>query len=211
MSDPFDVSEFAKAAAYASDPQGADRGLYVRFFTDELKDEKASAEAGRPIFKSIEMCEIRFGDRNNVVVDRVSKMDPDPRIRFAPQYAKFKAGEDIQVVGSLLREWGRMDRSTAKGYEAIKIYTVEALAALTDDQCKSMRGSMADRQMARDWLEQMGGVEIEAKLRAENDELRKKIDNLQAFVEAKTGERVTMAEVPKVRRKPGPKPKHAEG
>ena len=68
MSDPFDVSEFAKAAAYASDPQGADRGLYVRFYNDEMKDERASSEMGRPIFKSVEMCEIRFGDRNNVIV-----------------------------------------------------------------------------------------------------------------------------------------------
>lgn len=208
MSDPFDYSEFAKAAAFNSDPQGADRGMYARFYYDELKDEKASAEAGRPIFKSVEMCEIRYGDRNHVVIERVSKMDPDPRVRFPQQYAKFKAGDQVQVTGTLLREWGRMDRSTAKGYEAISIYTVEQLASLTDDQCKQFRGSVADRQMAKDWLEQMKGHEFEAKLRSENDALRARLESLEAFVEAKTGEKVPTAEIPKVRRKPGPKPKN---
>jgi hypothetical protein len=157
-----------------------DQRLHVTFFYDEWKDEAATAREGRPIFKSVEMCEIRIpGDKDNIRIDRVSKMHPDPRERFPVQYAKFKAGEKVQISGTLLREGGPLDRATAKGYEALDVYTVEQLASVSDQVCQQHRGMVADRQKARDWLETAKGQAPVAAARAEAEKLRAEVRALR--------------------------------
>lgn len=165
-----------------------DRRLHVTFFYEEVPDAKRTAEMGRPMFKSVEMCAIRIpGDKDNQVIDRVAKMDPDPRQRFPGQYARFKAGEKVQIEGTLLREWGFISPAEAKSYEAVDIYTVEQLAGLSDSTCQQYRGSLADRQKARDFLEKAKGLEPVAQARAENAALRSEIEALREAVKALGG------------------------
>lgn len=223
MADPFDVSEFNKAASAMADPLGGDRGLNVRFYTDELQDGPASVAAGRPIFKTYEFCEIRIpGDKTNVRQGRVDKMHPDPRLRFAEAYARFQRGERIQVQGTLLREWTAIPRAEARTLEAAGIYTVEQLAALTDPNASRLIGSMALRQMARDFLATAEKMAPLTQARAENEKLRADLNALREMIEALGGKAppapVAPALTPAVpsvplkadgtpRRKPGPKPK----
>jgi hypothetical protein len=164
-----------------------DKRLHVSFFYEEVPDAKKTEEMGRPMFKSVEMCSIKAPGDRDVVVERVTKMQPDPRQRFPGHYARFKAGQAVQVEGTLLREWGVLDRATAKSYEAIDIYTVEQLAGLSDGNCQQHRGSMADRQKARDWLDKAKGLEPVAQARAENAKLRAEIEALKEAIEAMGG------------------------
>lgn len=184
MADPLSPEAFATAYALQQDQNSADKHLHVLFEYDEIEDEEATKRAGRPMFRSVEMCEIRYGDKDNVVRDRVKYMHPDPRQRFPAQYARFKAGEKVQVVGTLLREWGLVDRATAKGYEAVGIVTVEQLAGLSDANAQQVRGSIADRQKARDFLEMAKGLAPVAQARAEFDKAQEQIRALRDELDA---------------------------
>ncbi len=179
-------------------PESADRGLRVRFFFDEILDDVATKEMGRPIHKSVEMCEIRYGDKDNIVVDRVKYMQPDPRQRFPVQYAQHLAGNKEQVVGTLLRKWGLIENALAKDYEAVGIMTVEQLAGLSDDLCKRYRGSLPDRQKARDFLAMAEGQAPIAAARAEIEALREEIRALR-----EGGTVPAVAPIEQVKRKPG--------
>jgi hypothetical protein len=180
----------------------ADRGLRVEFFYDEIPDAKKTEEMGRPMFRSVEMCSIKIpGDKDNQVVGRVEKMNPDPRKRFAALYRNWKAnGENKQVEGTLLRQWGLITPAEAKSYEAVEIFTVEQLAALSDATCQQYRGSVADRQKALDFLAQAKGLEPAAKARAENTALRAELDALKEQVAAMAGG--TPLDAPKRRGRP---------
>ncbi len=200
--DPLSAQAFQQAYDFQENPEKGDRTLNVRFFYEELKDEAASVNEARPVFKSVEMCEIRYGDKDNVVCDRVKYMKPDPRQRFPVQYARFKAGEATQVVGTLLRQWGLIASTDAKSYEAIGILTVEQLAALSDQNAQQVRGAIADRQKARDFLAMAQGQAPLSQARAEIEALKERL----AALEQKSPAEVQTPEV-KVRKKPGPKPK----
>lgn len=206
--DPLGVDAFQQAYEFQQNPGAGDRTLNVRFFLDEILDEAASEKEGRPIYRSVEMCEIRYGDKDNVVTDRVKYMHPDPRRRFPDQWARFKAGEATQVVGTLLRQWGLIPAADAKGYEALGIMTVEQLAGLNDTNAQQIRGSIADRQKARDFLAMAAGQAPVAQARAENEALRKEVQALRDMVES-LGARppAPMVAETKIRKKPGPKPK----
>jgi hypothetical protein len=201
--DPLSNAAFAEAFDLQQNPEVADRRLHVHFYTDEVLDERATngwtetvdgkevrhQGAGRPIYKSVEMCEIHYGDKDNIVIDRVKSMHPDPRSRFPQQYARFKAGDKVQIVGTLLRKWGVIDPAEAKSYEAVNIHTVEQLAGLSDSTCQQYRGSLAHRQMARDWLATAAGHAPTAEARAENQKLREEIQALRdAIAEMKGGD-----------------------
>jgi hypothetical protein len=150
--------------------------------------------AGRPIYVSEEMIEIRTpGNKDNVIVQRVRKMEPDPRERFPAQYAKFKRGDEQQHVGTLLRKWGILDEGEALTYEAIGIFTVEQLAGMTDAACQEYRGSSADRQKARDWLDTVKGNAPAAAARAEAQKLRDEVRALRDELQSMKGASVTPA------------------
>lgn len=184
-----------------------DRRLHVTFFYDEIEDQKLTEQHGRPMFKSVEMCSIRIpGDKDNQVVGRVEKMTPDPRRRFPEQYARFKAGEKVQVEGTLLRAWGLITPAEAKSYEAIDVLTVEQLAGMSDQLCQQYRGAVADRQKARDFLDQAKGLAPASQARAENERLRAEIEALKESVAALGGKVPDApAQAPKRRGRP---PKH---
>lgn len=204
MQDPLSGEAFAHAYDLQQNPDAADRSLHVEFGYDEMIDDRAShgweetrpdgsvvkhPGAGRPIFKSVEMCEIRVpGDKDNIVRDRVARMRPDPRQRFPVQYAKFKAGESSQIVGTLLREWGLITTAEAKTYEAVGIFTVEQLAALSDQNAQQFRGSLVDRQRASDFLAMAQGQAPLAEARAEAARMRQELDELHQQMKEMRGE-----------------------
>jgi hypothetical protein len=204
--DPLSDAAFTDLTAQSASE--ADKGLRVTFFYEEVPDVKRTEEMGRPIFKSVEMCEIRIPlDKDNVTVERVEK-NPDLRRRFPGQYARFKAGETVQIEGSLLRQWGLITPAEAKSYEAVDVFTVEQLAGLSDAQCQRYRGSLADRQKAKDFLDKAKGLEPVAQARAENAALRAEIEALREAIAAlggKVPEPPPAAEAPKPKRGRPPK------
>jgi hypothetical protein len=166
------VSGYLQAMQHQENPDAADKCLAVRFYYDEFEDAEASKKAGRPMFKSEECVEIRAPGNADVRMGRIKYMKPDPRERFPAAYAKFKAGERIQVVGTPLKSWGLITAAAAKSYAAIGIYSVEQLAGLSDTNAQEIMGSIADRQKARDFLATAKGLEPAAEARAEAEKLR---------------------------------------
>jgi hypothetical protein len=183
----------------------ADRNLAVDFFREEIPDPKKTEEMGRPMFRTVEMCSIRVRGTQDTVVGRVDKMQPDPRKRFRRKYEDWKTDKGVEVEGTLLREWGFMDRATAKSYEALDILTVEQLAGLSDAVCQEHRGSLADRQKARDFLDKAKGLEPVAQARAENAALKAQIEALREAIQSMGGT-VPDAPAPKRRGRPPKSP-----
>lgn len=208
MIDPLSDAAFEDLNAVGSDEE---KKLRVTFFNDEIKDDASTAKEGRPIYRTVEMCEIRIpGDRDNIVVGRVTKMSPDPRERFPAAYARFQRKQSVQVVGTPLRKWGLIETTEARSYEDLGIVTVEQLAELSDANCQQLRGSLADRQKARDFLAQAKGQAPVAAARAELAAAKSEIEALKEQIAALGGKVQPTPEAPKRRGRP-PKAKPAEG
>jgi hypothetical protein len=184
--DPLSDAAFFKAVEYQEHPDQGDKILRVRFYSDEIADPEAEAKEGRPMFKTVEMVEIQApGDKYNIVAGEVRHMTPDPRKRFPIQYAQFRAGDKVQVTGTLLRQWGLIDQATAKSYEAAGVYTVEQLAALPDQNL--IRGAIADRQKAKDFLDMAKGQAPLTQARAENQAMKEQLDAMREQLAELTG------------------------
>jgi hypothetical protein len=195
------VGSFEEVLRFQKDQNTADKHLAVRFSWDEVEDPVESAKAGRPIFKSVEFCEIRIpGNKDEIIRDRVKYMHPDPRERFPIAYAKFRAGDRVQVQGTPLREWAMMTRAQARSYEASNIFTVEQLAGLSDAMAQGKFGSVGDRIKAQDFLKSAAGGAPLTEARAEIEVLREEIRNLRDAMQDQ-GREVPAPGV--VKRKPG--------
>ena len=191
----------------------ADRLLGVRFYMEEVEDEEASKTEGRPIFKSVEMVEIRVPGDKDMRRGRVKNTHPDPRKRFPEAYAKFKAGELAQVNGQLLRAWGRLMPHRVREYEAVGVLTVEQLAALSDVNAQGFPGAIADRQKARDFLDEAKGQAPIAQARAENEKLRAELESLKSIIsqQGQKIEAMTSDEPEQPKRRGRPPKAQAEG
>ena len=105
--------------------------LFVTFNMEAELDEEASAQKGRPIHRDVEYVKIIVpGDNKNVVHRRAN---PQDRQRYPAEYAAFKAGEAETLIGTRLKEWPGIGRSEAENLAYFKVYTVEQLAALSDE------------------------------------------------------------------------------
>jgi hypothetical protein len=204
------AASFEQNLLYQNNTDAADRCLAVQFTMEEVEDPKATALAGRPMFKSVEFCEIQVpGDRDCITKDKVHRMHPDPRLRFPVAYARFKAGHPSQLVGTPLLEWGMMPRSTAKSYAAAGIHTVEQLAGLSDANAQAIFGSVPDRQKARDFIKEAAGQAPLTEARAEMEKMRAEIQALRDQI-SESGKVPVEAPAVPLKRKPGRPRKNPE-
>lgn len=212
MIDPLSDAAFTDLASM--NPAEEDRRTRVRFFLAPVPDAKATELRGRPMFRTVEMCEVR-PDRQTVVCERVDRMDPDPRRRWPAAYMQFKATAAEKIEGTLLSSWGLLDVSDVAGYKAIEIFTVEQLAAISDPDLEQRKIDASHRQRARDFLAQTQGLEPLALARAENAQLRAENQALRETIEALGGKPsappppTAIPDVPKRRGRP-PKAKPTE-
>lgn len=140
------------AFAY-SDSREDTGGLIVRFELYPLKDEKASAAAGRPVYNETEFIDIRIpGDRTLTIHRPVRESD---KRRFAVAYRNWKAqgGGDAAASGTPLAQWPQVSRSQVEELAFFNVRTVEQLASVSDSNLKNIGPLLALRQKARDFLE----------------------------------------------------------
>lgn len=175
--------------------------LVVPFFrTEAIEDRFASKKAGRPIFRDMEVVEVRIaGDRNFAPVfpalsmwERVN----DPMTaqkyncsegdelsyaeRWPEQYARFKEG-NIQVAdGTPLDELTFLSNARRAELRALKIYTAEALAALEGKNLKVLGGDgYSFKQQAQAYLDKARGGASSYAAAAENAELRAQMETMR--------------------------------
>jgi hypothetical protein len=120
--------------AIESDIQGADSRLAVQFYKKSMKQEDASNEAGRPIFKEFDFVRIMIPGDNLTEIDTYAQ--DSHKQRFPRQWAHYQnqvAGHE-DIVGTPLDQWPQVTRSQAEELRGLKFYTVEAIADCSDQQ-----------------------------------------------------------------------------
>lgn len=170
----FDVKDF-------ENPNN-NQGVYAHFYLTTREDPVQSAAAGRPIYVEKEYVKIlSAGSANNIIDKPVSEIE---RNRFPDQYAKFKAGDKEQIIGTPLAEVPWITRAQVDELLYRKIRTLEQLAALDDQHC-NVPGMYDLKRKAAAWLVKAKEAAPFTAMQAELDALRAELDALKKLPEAK--------------------------
>lgn len=172
-----DVSHFENRWA-------GDKGVHARFYNMPVKDEAASAEAGRPIFKDKEFVEIvAAGNQNNIIKRKATSED---KARFQAQYERFKQGDGEQLIGTPLSEVPWLTRSQVEELNYMRIRTLEALGNLNDEACAKVAGLYDLKKRAAAHLEKAGQAAPVEALHKENEDLKNELTALKQVVQEQT-------------------------
>lgn len=186
-------------------------GIYAAFSLEPVEQSFKSKEAGRPIFEDREFVRIVIaGDKNTEVYREATDTDKE---RFHEPYARFKRGlgEREQIVGTPLSQWPLLKPSQIREFEAINIYTVEQMAALSDTMKQNIgMGANELVAAAKAFIESAKNNSVASALAAENERLRSDVELLREQVRV-LADRLEDSERPEPveRRGPGRPPKAA--
>lgn len=158
--------------------EDGDGKVFPRFHMEIEPDAEASAKEGRPIFRDVEMVELRFAGNNLYIPDK--RVTDEHRQRFPQAYAVFKNDGSLHVEGTPLKEWPAMRPSQIAEFNAMNIYTIENLAAVDDSGIQRMgMGGRMFREKARTYLELAKGNAPAERLAAEKAQLEDRLSTLQ--------------------------------
>jgi hypothetical protein len=120
--------------AIDSDVQGADARLAVQFYKKSVKQDMASDEAGRPIFKEFDFVRIMIPGDNLTEIDTYAQ--ESHKQRFPRQWAHYQnqVANHENVIGTPLEQWPQITRSQADELRGLKFQTVESIADCSDQQ-----------------------------------------------------------------------------
>ena len=169
---------------------GNDRGLFVEFHTEDVFQEFESEEKGHPIFQQVAFISVYIpGDKTKKVTRPVRKTwfgdTPPDTERFPAQWAAFTAGAKEMAKGLPLSEWPGMTTSQVKELNGLNIYTVEALAEVSDGNLAGLGlGARSLRDKASAYLARMAtGVTVQ-QAEDRNNDLQRQLDELRASMQA---------------------------
>ena len=120
--------------AIESDIQGADSRLAVQFYKRSVKQDIASDEAGRPIFKEFDFIRIMIPGDNLTEIDTYAQ--ESHKQRFPRQWAHYQnqVSNHQDIIGTPLDQWPQVTRSQAEELRGLKFHTVESIANCSDQQ-----------------------------------------------------------------------------
>ena len=178
----------------------ADEKLHVEFRMESVKDEKASEEAGHPVFKDVPFVRIQVPGDPTTIID--TKVRDHHKQRFPRHWAHFQQYQSAApVMGTPLAEWAAVTRSQADTLRAFGVATVEQLAELSDTQVQRIgMGGEQLRVKARAWLKQASNnapAMADAARMAELEESNKRLQEQLAEVMAKLNEAPRRGRPPK--------------
>lgn len=165
--------------------------LVATFKNHALLNEAESRKAGRPIYRDMEICEIRTaGDRNSVKVfpaHEISHHDEDNNnepvtyaMRFPEQYSRFKAGAAQSQSGTPLEELPFLSQAKRLELKALNVHTAEALASLDGNPLKALGiGGRELKNQAQAYLDTANKSADSTRLAAENESLRQQLEDLR--------------------------------
>jgi hypothetical protein len=118
--------------ALPSDEVGADSKLAVTFYKRSMKQDDASMEAGRPIFKEFDFIRICVPGDSLTEIDTYA--NEGHKQRFPRQWAHYQnqVGNHEAIIGTPIEEWTIVSRSQADELKGIKFHTVESIANASD-------------------------------------------------------------------------------
>lgn len=164
--------------------------LFIKFFNTQVKNERKSIEAGSPIHDAIDMVEIRFaGDPKTILhapANDKSKFVQglgyiDYKTRFPRHWAHYESTKTNLEDGTPLAEIAAIEAARRADLKAVNIHTVEALASLSDVNVKKigMDGNKL-RDLAKAYLARAATGAADAKMIAQNEEMKDQLSALEA-------------------------------
>jgi hypothetical protein len=132
-----------------SDPQyKTDDGSALRIWRDAAQNAWLSEQHGRPIFDEVVYVEvISPGSGNSTpIFEAVRYLAPEAKAvkpKYGVKYEEYKKyiedfdsaeKNDASLSGTPLAQWPEMTRTMVASLKVAKIFTVEAMAALSDDR-----------------------------------------------------------------------------
>lgn len=167
--------------------------LHVTFFTEAVKDERKSAEIGRPQFDDVEFVRIKFvGDKQNELVapahDAGSMRNPETneRLTYAQQFYKhyeaFQRNAEVRGSGTPLEEIG-ISQARIKELNASNVYTLEGLAGLDGSLLQKLGMGARDMKVkAEEYLAKANDNAGLNKLMDENADLRARLERMEKLL-----------------------------
>ena len=171
-----------------------DDKLFVVFSMKAVKNGGKSDLEGRPIYDDIPHIRIHVpGDKNSIVEAPVTEED---KVRFASRWEKFQKNMTQSPEGTPLEMWPQLSISQVYEFKALGVMTVEQLAGMSDAHAaKFMGGNELCRRaetflkVAKDTAEAQRlatlNAELEARLLAQDEMLRKMSAKIDALTETK--------------------------
>jgi hypothetical protein len=176
--------------AIDSDTQGADARLAVQFYKRSVKQDMASAEAGRPIFKEFDFVRIMIPGDNLTEIDTYAQ--ESHKQRFPRQWAHYQnqIGDHEDIIGTPIDQWPQVTRSQAEELRGLKFHTVESIADCSDQQLQriGMVAGMSPhnfREKAKAFLNLATNSAEEAQREAELQALKEENAKIKAETDAK--------------------------
>lgn len=176
--------------AIDSDTQGADARLAVQFYKKSVKQEDASNEAGRPIFKEFDFVRIMIPGDNLTEIDTYAQ--DSHKQRFPRQWAHYQnqVANHNDIIGTPLDQWPQITRSQADELRGLKFHTVESIADCSDQQLQriGMVAGMSPynfREKAKSFLNLASNSADVAQREAELQALKEENDKIKAETDAK--------------------------
>jgi membrane protein involved in colicin uptake len=176
--------------AIESDISNADSRLAVQFYKKTVKQDIASDEAGRPIFKEFDFVRIMIPGDNLTEIDTYAQ--ESHKQRFPRQWAHYQnqVANHQDIIGTPLDQWPQVSRSQAEELRGLKFHTVESIADCSDQQLQriGMVAGMSPhnfRLKAKAFLNLANDSAEVAHREAELQALREENDKIKAETEAK--------------------------
>jgi len=175
--------------ALPSDDIGADARLSVTFYKRSMKQDDASIEAGRPIYKEFDF--VRIIVPGDALTEIDTYANESHKQRFPRQWAHYQnqVGDHQDVIGTPLEQWTQITRSQAEELKGLKFPTVEAIAHASDQHIQKigMAAGMnpyAFRDKAKAFLNLADQVGETNQREAEIEKLRQENATIKAASEA---------------------------
>lgn len=178
------ATEWNDDAQVFNDSEGRfseDKKLFVQFYSRPVQDSVASAESKRPIFVDADFVKIMVPGDKRTVIDRMAS-DED-RQRFPQHFARYKAGQTEQTVGTPLDMLPGITAGKVEEYKHFGIKTIEMLAAASDSVGQQFMQFQADKTRAKGYLalatDNAAVREVDARLSKENEAMKSQLESMQ--------------------------------
>lgn len=174
----------------------------LTFWEDALPNGLAQSKTGRVMFDKVLMVEVgNPGDTSGVVyeVERTYPEEcPHPIHGVLKKneaiYAKYgkhiedyksRMGGGHEIAGTPIDKWAMVDMRTAANLKFHGVYTVEALAAVSDGNAPKIgMGTRELIQKAQDWLKTAANAAVAMETEERNRKIQAQFDELQAKYDA---------------------------
>lgn len=153
------------------------------------KNVSESKRLGRPIYRDMEVCEMRFsGDKNRVTVvpanDVWKWVDGEEvtyAMRWPDQYKRFKEGVQQSQTGTPIEELPFITQAKRLELKGLNIYTAEALAELDGQNLKTLGiGGRELKNQANAYLDNATGSAKVTEMAAQIEALKLQIAEMAA-------------------------------